>query len=209
MTIDPHTNEPRTRQFEPMHDTARTGDPLIAPTRPMPTMATTPPAPVPRRRPRRWGAHIVWAFVSVAALGIGIAIGPGGSDAPASPTAGVAALPAPTVTVTETAAASAAPVVPVAPATPAKPAPAAPASFTDDGGDVTGVVGDDLPAGKWEIRGADPQCFYMTDRKPSNDDTIDSTNTGYGGGHHTVHLKAGESFESQGCVARWVRTGTR
>lgn len=160
-----------------------------------------PPAPEPEYDKQGWakaayetkkGRRIIMFMVPVATFLFGICLGNlgGGDDKTAL------ALPAPTATETVSTVITVAPTpLATAPATKApKPTATPKPKPTIDDGKV--VVGDDIPAGTYEVRGATEDCYYAITKHASSS-YVDSS---YGtGGHLTVVLKKGWDFETEDC----------
>jgi len=140
---------------------------------------------------------LIAAFVVTFGAGIGIGAAAGGSS-PADANLAAAA-PAPTVTVTshDLAAAPAAPAATVKPTSTPKPTPKPSPTFDDGGDDVLAIVGEDIPAGTWTVRGAPSDCFWGIFKAGSNQQDIIAD--GLAGGTQRVTLKAGQEFESNDC----------
>lgn len=150
-----------------------------------------PQPPMPPK-PRRSVNDIV--ITAAAALIVGGAIGFVAGKSTVAPI-DLAANPVPAVTVTE----KVSTVITVGPTPPAaKPAttppPAPKPKPTIDDGKV--VVGDDIPAGVYEVRGAPSDCYYEITKHGTSDIIDNSFGTG---GHLTVTLKVGQDFETEGC----------
>lgn len=163
------------------------------PVQPPSNQAAGPYPPPARRKNAR--ILMVFAFVLVALVSCGIGAALGSSSSSTSTT--TAARPAVTETVT------AAPqniiqTVTAAPkaTAPAKPVPTPSPSLDDQGGDITAIVGEDIPAGVWTVHGAPSECYWKISRDGHPESIIDNN---IGGGTQRVTLRKGQDFESQGC----------
>lgn len=158
-----------------------------------------PPPPTPDRRATNRKILLVAAFAvtALASCAVGAAVG---SSSAKTPAAAAAPVRTDTVYVTNTVTAPAAgPTATAAPATTKAPPAAPKPKPTIDDGKV--VVGDDIPAGTYEVRGAPSDCYYEITRHGTSDIVDNSFGTG---GHLTVVLKKGQDFETERC-GTWTK----
>jgi hypothetical protein len=156
------------------------------------TAYTPPLAPkVPGKTKIKVLLGVAFVAVALASCGVGAAMGSGPTK-----TVTVAGTPGPAQTVTVFATATVEAPAPVKAAVPTKAAPAPKPSFDDQGGDVTVIVGEDVPSGVWTVHGAPSDCYWKITKDGHPEDIV---NNNIGGGTQRVTLKKGQDFESSGC----------
>jgi hypothetical protein len=156
---------------------------------------TTLPIATPPKKSRKRLLLSIGIPVVTFVAGIGIGAAAGGSSADAN-----LAAPAPEVTITQAAPGPTVTVTSAAPAAVAKPTPTpkpkpVKASIADG---ETVVVGDDVPAGKYDAHSTDASnCYWEIDKSGTNGQDIVAN--GGASGHLVVTLKRGEDFTSDSC----------